>query len=202
MALTTYAELQTAVGDWLARADLTSYIPDFITLAEAEINRRLRVRQQESTTDLTVSGQTVALPTGYIGTRRIYLSADPIIKPSYMQPEVFWSTFVDSSTGRPRNFTIEGDNLVFGPAPDETYTGKFLYWKRQDITASAHTLYTQNPDLYLFGSLLQASPFIRNDVRIPMWQQKFEGALASVEMSDQRDRFATGMAMQTTGSTP
>ena len=42
MALTTYAELKTAIGDFLNRDDLTSVAPDFISLAEADINRRVR----------------------------------------------------------------------------------------------------------------------------------------------------------------
>ena len=37
MALTTYTELKAAIADWLNRSDLTSQIPDFITLAEAEM---------------------------------------------------------------------------------------------------------------------------------------------------------------------
>ena len=45
MALTTYAELKTSIGDWLNRADLTAVIPDFISLAEAQIERTLRTRQ-------------------------------------------------------------------------------------------------------------------------------------------------------------
>jgi len=44
----TYSGLQTAVGDWLARSDLSSNIPDFITLFEAEANRTLRTRQMET----------------------------------------------------------------------------------------------------------------------------------------------------------
>ena len=63
MAITTYAELQTAVASWLDRDDRTSEIPDFITLAEATFNYGeeepyfppLRTRWQETSTDLTMS---------------------------------------------------------------------------------------------------------------------------------------------------
>ena len=55
MALTSYAELQQAIADWLERADLVARIPDFIALFEAAANRRLRVRQQEATVSLTPS---------------------------------------------------------------------------------------------------------------------------------------------------
>ena len=45
MALSTYSELKTSVADWLNRSDLTSAVPDFISLAEAQVERRLRTRQ-------------------------------------------------------------------------------------------------------------------------------------------------------------
>ncbi len=47
MSISTYAELQTAVGNWLNRADLTARIPEFIELFEARVKRDLRVRQME-----------------------------------------------------------------------------------------------------------------------------------------------------------
>lgn len=55
MTISTYAELQTSVASWLHRADLTSQIPDFITLAESKLNRKLRLRAQETTATGTVS---------------------------------------------------------------------------------------------------------------------------------------------------
>ena len=45
MALTTYTELKASLADWLNRSDLTTTIPDFISLAEAQIERQLRTRQ-------------------------------------------------------------------------------------------------------------------------------------------------------------
>ena len=49
MAIGTYAELQTAVANWLDRGDLTDRIQEFIDLAEARINRNLRLRLMETT---------------------------------------------------------------------------------------------------------------------------------------------------------
>ena len=71
MAITTYAELQTAIGNWLDHSLFTARIPEFITLFEACANRRLRVRQQETSTNLTPSGGSVALPSDYLSWRRV-----------------------------------------------------------------------------------------------------------------------------------
>ena len=48
MAIGTYAELQTAVANWLDRDDLTDRIPEFIALAEAKMNRNLRISLMEN----------------------------------------------------------------------------------------------------------------------------------------------------------
>jgi hypothetical protein len=71
MALATYADLQTQIANWLARSDLTTYIPDFITLFEAAAARKLKVRPQATTTTLTPSGGVATLPTDYLGFQRV-----------------------------------------------------------------------------------------------------------------------------------
>ena len=48
MALNNYANLKTAIANFLARDDLTTEIDDFIDLTEADFNRRLRVRAMET----------------------------------------------------------------------------------------------------------------------------------------------------------
>jgi hypothetical protein len=67
MAITTYAELQAAAANWLVRADLTARVPEFITLAEARLNRNLRARlaEVEQTLTATVGARTIPLPAGF-----------------------------------------------------------------------------------------------------------------------------------------
>ena len=65
MAISTYAELQTAIANFLARSDLTSQIPDFITLAEARMSRELETRSQEKRAQASTSAsdEFISLPT-------------------------------------------------------------------------------------------------------------------------------------------
>ena len=77
MAITTYSELQTAVSNWLHRSDLTSYIPDFITLAETRIYREVRARDMETAFSDTIASGAVALPTSYIDLKHAYISRSP-----------------------------------------------------------------------------------------------------------------------------
>ena len=75
MAFTTYTELKSTVADYLARTDLTTQIPDFITLAEVRLKRDLRIRQmlKVATATMTVSDSTVALPSDFLAIREIHL---------------------------------------------------------------------------------------------------------------------------------
>ena len=79
MALSTFTELKDAVADWLDRSDLTTRIPDFITLAESRLNRDLRIRPMEvrSTMTTTAGNQYFNLPGGYIQMRNIQLNTNP-----------------------------------------------------------------------------------------------------------------------------
>jgi hypothetical protein len=57
MSLATYDDLKLAAANWLNREDLTGAIPDYITLAEARINDRLRVAQMETTATAFLHGR-------------------------------------------------------------------------------------------------------------------------------------------------
>jgi hypothetical protein len=81
MALGTFTELKDAIADWLDRSDLTARIPDFITLAEARVNRDVRIRPMEvrSTMETTASQRYFNLPGGYLQMRNIQLVSQKLI---------------------------------------------------------------------------------------------------------------------------
>ena len=71
MAISTYAELQTAIADFLIRDDLTSVIPTFITMAEAQLNRDVRHWKMEQRSTAELDDQYLTLPTDWIETVRV-----------------------------------------------------------------------------------------------------------------------------------
>jgi hypothetical protein len=75
MALTTYADVRASVALWLNRNDLADVIPDFIQLCESDLNRRLRVPQNEAMeTAYAVTGRYTALPSDFAEMRRLFLN--------------------------------------------------------------------------------------------------------------------------------
>lgn len=216
MSISTYGEIKTAVANWLARSDLTTRIVEFVALAESRIaygadddttaypSEPIRIRGMETESTLTVNARTVALPTGYLETRRFYLDTDPIIKLDYQSPSDFWAAAV-ATTGKPVKFTIEGENLVLGPkVPDSSYSGKFLYYKKFTAFSSdsdTNWLVANAPQIYVYGALLEAAPFIRNDTRLPMWHGLYKSIANGLNRADERDRYSGAPLVSTSGVT-
>jgi len=193
MAISTYAELQTAVANWLDRDDLTNRIPEFIALAEARMNRVLRIRLMEGKyTASTVAAQrNYALPAGYLQMRNIQINTTPIRPCQYVTPEIYDRLYGSTTTGTPEIYTIIANEIQLGPIPAGVQTIEMLFYKKisaLSVTNTTEAMLTDNPDIYLYGALLEAEPFIMNDERVPLWAQGFSQAVADLQEQDNKDR--------------
>lgn len=189
MAITTYSELQTALTNWTHRSDLTSIFPDLITIAESRINRKLRIREMETEADVTITAgtRTASLPSDFGEVRRFYLSTDPVTELDFMSPQDYWARYTSTRQGKPLMFTIEGSNLVLGPIPGSGYTGKLQYYRSLPaLSSSAHSVFTSNPDLYLYGALTAGEAYLKNDKRFPLWKSQFEETMRELEAQSSR----------------
>ena len=108
MSFATYSDLQTSIANYLARSDLTSVIPDFITLAENRLRRELRIRQMlKSVTTSTVSGDaTVEIPSDFLEIRDFVVMTNPIQPLSYSSPSSLSNDPRTSEVGVPKSYTI------------------------------------------------------------------------------------------------
>jgi hypothetical protein len=194
MAISNYTELQTAVANWLDRDDLTNRIPEFISLCEARFNRTLRIRAMETldeSVDTVAGTSTIALPTGYIQMRDIHLIADPLVQLQYVTPEIYNRIYAGSSSGKPQVYTIIANNIKFGPTPDVVYDVSMLYYKKFDALSDSsptNWVITNAPDVYLYGALLEAEPFLMNDQRIQLWATALTESMTKMQEQDQKDR--------------
>lgn len=197
MALGTYTELKDAIADWLDRSDLTARIPDFIALAEARINRELRIRPMEvrSTMVTTADQQYFQLPGGYIQMRNMQLNTNPTTPLEYITPEMLDRLYGSTTSGKPRAYSLIGDEIQLAPIPDSTYTVEMAFYEKftslgdgTSGTVTSNWLTTNAPDLLLYGALMEAEPFIKNDERIPVWLSGYNNAIDKLQKADQRDR--------------
>ena len=204
MALGTFTELKDSIADWLDRSDLTARIPDFITLAEARLNRDLRIRPMEVRSSMeTTSGQRYFnLPGGYLQMRNMQMNTNPITPLEYITPEMLDRLYGSDTTGKPRAYSLIGDEIQLAPIPDSDYTVEMAFYEKftplgdgTSGTVTTNWLTTNAPDVLLYGALLEAEPFIKNDERIGLWLNAYNGAVKKIQDADARDRHS-GSAMR------
>jgi hypothetical protein len=198
MAINSYSTLCDAVGRWLYRDDLTEIIPDFIALAESRINRDLRLRVMETSATGTLSGSTISLPSDFGIAQRLSIQADSgIIELRYVAPENI-SKF-SFGTNLPQMYTIIGGQINVIPAPDGAYTYNLYYMTdipHLSATQTTNWLILNAPDVYLYGSLLEAAPYLQDDARVPLWSQAYQEAVSSVQEVDDAARYPISSPLQ------
>ena len=157
MAISTYAELKTFVQDMMARSDLSGNVADFITLAEARLNREIPAVQ----TDVTL--------TGTLDSRRIDISANSVVSGIALflvdtdGDEIELTQRSDGSfpytdtSDQPKFWAMDGTSYIDFDCPlDSAYTFRFRIRQRYALSDSATTnwLLTYHPDIYVAATMI------------------------------------------------
>lgn len=198
MAINSYSTLCDAVGRWLYRDDLASTIPDFITLAESRINRDLRLRAMETSFTGTLSGADITLPADFSVAQRLSIQADSReVELRYVSPENI--SKYSPATNLPQMYTLIGGVAKVIPSPDGAYDFTFYYLTSLPSLSATQTtnwLILNAPDVYLYGCLLEAVPYLQDDTRIPVWTQAYNEAVASVQAIEDATRYPISSPLQ------
>ena len=203
MAISNYTQLVSTIAEYLARDDLTARIPDFPTLTEAKLNRVLFVPQMEvrSSTVVDIGSnepEFITLPSDFQTMRRVRLSSvtgKPRLQfmTGTQTDDLRYSR--DNIPGQPVYFAITGTELELLPTPNEAYTLEMTYRAMiPALTSSNQTnwLLTMAPDLYLYGTLLEASPYIMNDERLGVWASAVSTVIDQLNIHGERQSFNSG----------
>ena len=205
MALDSFTNLTAAIADWADRTDLTARIPDFVKLAEARIGRDLRIRALELRSQMsTVSGQNYyTLPPGYRQARHFKLVNGAGGVPAdleYKTPEALDMANL-GGTGLPRYYTIVANEIRIVPTPSAAYSLEILYYKAPTALSTsneANILLEENPDIYLYASLIELWTYLRDDAESQKWGLLYGKAIEASQTADDRDRHSGG-AMHVSG---
>jgi len=199
MALTTYTELKASLADWLNRTDLTSAIADFISLAEAQMERQLRTRQMivRANATFAAAAEYGTVPDDFLETKSIKLDTNPVTSLSFQTIEAMdqLSNTTYLSSGKPLYFTVVGNQFRLLPIPDGEYTAELVYYAKLtklSSTVATNFLLTQAPDVYLYGALLQAAPYLQDDARISVWSSLYAAGLEQLQVADDRGSTSGG----------
>ena len=206
MALGTYSDLQTAIGNWLDRSDLSAYITDFIALAEQAIYQVLRVPDMETALSATIASGVIAVPSDLLELKSAYVDGAPTTPLQRVSTDFIYNRYpTRSSEGTPAYIAREGASFIFGPYPDSAYTIKGVYYARPAALSASNTtnfLTTTYPSLLLYGSLVEARGFLHDDPRIGVWEQLFRQALLEATRSGRSEAMKGSTLTVSTGFAP
>lgn len=185
MALDSFANLKLSIADWLNRNDLTNVIPDFIKLAETQLNRELRHYKMQEKATANIDTQYSATPPDWLQTVRFHLNdtGKTLLKQTSAEEIAKLRMDGNDAQGKPQYFAHVSNLIEVWPSPDASYQGEILYYAQIPSLSDSNTsnwLLAMQPDLYLYGALLQASPYLQNDERMAVWGTAYQGAINAV----------------------
>jgi hypothetical protein len=194
MSLDSYSGLLSSVAGWLMRDDLTAVIPDFVALAEADMNQKLRLRSMltRSTTTLDDDTGFETLPTDFLQMYRLTLDDEDLDFAPALQMPGFALDWQGASA--PLYYSIVGNQLQFVPAP-MSLTGSLdmIYYARVpalSVSNTSNVILAANPAIYLYGALLASAPYLGDDARVQTWGTLYSQALDGLQMADDNAEFA------------
>lgn len=200
-----YYWLIDLIQSWLHRSDLAARIPEFITLAESEINTDMRLRLMESDESLTLASgaTTVALPARYSEPIRldVVIAGQDNRTLTYLTPQQMGIQSTTGSACEPDFWTINGANIQFPAPADQQYTLLFRMLGDFDLaTTGTNALLIKYPGMYLYGALLQASIYTVNDERVPGWRSMYESLKDKANRKEARTRTLTTLRHELPGT--
>jgi hypothetical protein len=197
VSITTYAELKSAIADFLNRDDLTSTIPTFISLGEAQIARDVRHWKQEKRVTTSVDERYENLPNDWIELKLITLSTGAMLET--VAPSNMADMRARSDTpGVPKYVRMTADQLEFYPTPSAATDISMLYYARTPALSDAsptNWLLSDAPDVLLYASLIHSAPYLAEDARVQIWGSLYQSGVEKLNIENQKGRVTGPMRM-------
>ena len=206
MAITNYTNLQSTIADYLNRSDLTSIIPVFVQLAEAQMNRDIRHYEMEarSTGVQDAGDEYMQVPSTWLENIRAHVQGTgttplDLISRAAMADK---RAGAEDMAGRPEYYCMADGQFQLYPTPDSEYTIELLFYEKIPDVASNSTnwLLEEAPDVYLYGSLIHSAPYLQEDERAMVWAQMYAAAVQRLNESSEKARMSgSGLTLKVRG---
>jgi len=188
----TYLELKTMVSDTLNRQDLSSAIPGFIKLAEADLSRKINHWRQEKRVTLQLDESHETLPGDWLETLRMYTSDGQQLLLTSVS-EISQLKLSNPANGKPARYTINSGEFEFYPVPDMPYEITMVYRAKTPALVSdtdTNWILEYHPDAYLYATLAHTAPYLKEDERTAIWAGLKEDAISQINLESNRAKYS------------
>ena len=206
MALNTFTALKASIADFLNRDDLTAVIPDFISLAEAQINRDVRHWKMEarSSGQQTTGDEYMQIPADWVETIRLHLTGTgtSVVNPISRDAMADKRASAEDISGTPMYYTHADGQFQLYPTPSADTDFELLYYQKIPslISNADNWLLLEAPDVYLYGALLHSAPYLAEDERVAIWAQMYSAAVARLNEASESARYSgSGLRLKIRG---
>lgn len=193
----TYNSLLEDVRRYLERgftaeSDAIVYeqLPRLITLAERKIARNLKIQGfvRAVTTTLQIGVAQYRKPDRWRDTISMSVATAPIFGRSYEYCRNYWPN--EATLGTPEFYAdYDYNHWLIVPTPVAASTLEIIYYEQPALLGNdqqTNWLTEYAPDALLYATLLEATPFLKIDSRIPVWQSMFDAASAALNGEDMK----------------
>jgi len=202
----TYDSLVENIQSYLERTDTATIqkIPTFIMLAEQVIASQLKILGNLIVNEgtMTIGQPIIDKPARWHKTVSMKITVNDEYQPVFLRKYEYVKTYWPNPTltGAPQFYSdYDYTHWFVAPSPDVAYDFEVIYYERPqplDSTNQSNWFTQYAPQALLFGSLLQAQPFLKNDARTAFFQQQYDVIMATLAMEDKlriADRQAIGV---------
>ena len=191
----TYDSLVENIQSYLERSDTATLdkIPLFIMLAEQVIASQIKFlgNLTVNTSNMVATQAIIDKPARWHKTVSMNITVagerKPVLLRKYEYLREYWPDATD--TGIPKFYCdYDYTHWLVAPTPTTSYSFEVLYYERiqpLDSTNQTNWFTIYAPQALLYGSLLQAMPFLKNDERMGMWQQQYDLIIQTLKVEDQ-----------------
>lgn len=163
-------------------------LPRLITLAERRIAAELKIEGfiVPVTTVLQSGVATYMKPDRWRDTVSMNLEGKPVLARSYEYIRNYWPDL--TQTGEPAYYAdYDYQYWIIAPTPSSAKVLEIIYYQQPPLLgpeSQTNYLTEYAPYLLLYGALLEATPFLKNDERIGTWQSMYDRAAQGVNSED------------------
>lgn len=195
MALDTYANLLLALADEVERSDVAAKAADAVAMAEALMNRRLRVNRMVTRAQATVTDGFSDVPADFLQPITMRAVSSPYPPLRFLTGNQMGDFKNALPSGNLAYYGLVGTEFEYGPTPVETQDVELTYYAQIPalVSNSTNWLLVLHPDAYFHGAMLHLANWEEDQERATNHASLFGAALEGIEDDDRRSSYAANL---------